>query len=337
MKDQTKIITKLALSFLVTTLGPLSYTAVATQGSSQVKTPNLNAQLFNELKKIKEDLSKGNIRSAKDSLAKMRELSGNSPQYQDLITMARKEIEKKEGVGTKTRTPMGISAPKVPESAMKSDVSDEDIAAFDAAFLNDKSAEAQRIFNKYPKTPQDSPKKTDFLDFATSALKILRGEENAVSAPRQRTASGFTHAYVSFFEEFKKGLSNENIKSAKESLEHMKKYSNNSEEDQSAIRSVEEKINEYERKNPISRQQAVYGTKTRTPMGMAKGSAPKAPESAMKSDVSDEDIAAFNEAFVKNDRAAAEHIFNKYPKTPQDTQKKKEFLDLASMELQVMP
>lgn len=263
MSTKPRIMSKLTLGFIVTALSCpfslFSHSAQSTESDSRMRIDNETTQgMYKEMQKIQKSLANRDIKSARESLLKMRELAGKSVMYDMVIKRAKDKIEETEGVGTKVRTPMG--AQKSRPLPVTPDISDVDIAAFDDAFLtNNDSTEARRIFNKYPKTEKDSAKKTEFLNYASEALGIMNAKEN------------------------------------------------------------------------VDPRTALYGTKVRTPMG-----AQKSPGPATGVDITDSDIEAFKNAYEKDDVGEATRIFNKYHRTAQDSQKKREFLDLAEMQMQVM-
>jgi hypothetical protein len=285
MKAKTQMTSKFTLGLIVMALGssfsPFAHSALSGQ---EMKTdPVTNQNMLKEMQKIKNSLANGDIRSANESLKKMQELAGTSRMYDKVIDLARTEIKKKEGVGTKVETPKGAVSKGRPLPTVP-DISDLDIKAFDDAFDANNVDVAVQIFKKYPKTDHDSPKKTNFLNEATKALTLMGPDAHkALYGINTRTPIG-------------------------------------------AIKKAPE-LN----KEPTKPREALYGTKTRTPQG-----AQISPGPGKEGDVSEADIQAFKKAYETDNAAVAESIISKYHRTDHDSPKKKEFLDLAEMQIQVM-
>jgi hypothetical protein len=326
MQFRTQFITKLTLGLVMSAMGPCSYNAMA--GQDPLNASTHKDQINAEFRKGMQALGANNVHGAKDSLNKVKQLAGNAQQYQTMITFLQDRINEKQGVEPKPSATLGKQPVQKVSPPPESDIDQKDIDAFDNAFDNNKITEMARIIKRIESTPGNSPKKEHFLAEAREMLVQLQG--------KTRTPVGFSNALNSFNLESKKGLSSANIALAKDSLAKMKQYATSSETTQSQIKQAEEKIKEYEK--------SVMGTKTRTPMGNLlnqRVQSPlqppqKGPEHQATADMSDEDIAAFKSAYEMDNVAKAKEIFKKYPRTAQDSQKKKDTLDLWDMQLQTM-
>jgi hypothetical protein len=314
MKANTHILSKLTLGLIVTALcssfSLLSHSSLAGQG---MKTdPIVNQKMLREMENIKASLEHGEIPSAKESLSKMKQLAGSSRMYDKVIELASTKIQEKESGASKVDTPKGTVSKTRPLPPVP-DISDEDIKAFDDAFDTNNVEVMQRIFRKYPKTDHDSPKKTNFLDEATKALTHMRAN------PRKELYGTKTRTPIGAIKKAPE-LTKEPTKS-REALYGTK------------VRIPQGAINKSPDHNrtPDKSQEGVYGTKTRTPMG-----AQKSLGVSKEGDIIDSDIEAFKNAYETNNVTVAETIISKYPRTPHDSPKKKEFLDLAEMQIQVM-